>query len=82
MLHSVFPRLYVQNYTIEQWRRIFWSDESTIERELGARPEGTFNQPKEQIKKMFWATFSGLGRRTGLVPLSGNPIAERTGVTR
>jgi hypothetical protein len=30
---------------------------------------------------MFWAAFSGATRRTGLIPLFGDPKAERTGVT-
>lgn len=30
---------------------------------------------------MFWAAFSGATRRTGLIPLFGNPEAERTGIT-
>ncbi|KAJ5158828.1 uncharacterized protein N7500_008479 [Penicillium coprophilum] len=30
---------------------------------------------------MFWAAFSGATRRTGLIPLFGNPEAERTSIT-
>ncbi|KAJ5496357.1 hypothetical protein N7463_008344 [Penicillium fimorum] len=30
---------------------------------------------------MFWAAFSRATRRTGLIPLFGNPEAERTGIT-
>ena len=30
---------------------------------------------------MFWAAFCGAARRTGLIPLFGNPEAERRGVT-
>lgn len=29
---------------------------------------------------MFWAAFSGASRRTGLIPLFGNPTRGRTGV--
>lgn len=76
-----------QHRTPDMWRLVFWSDESTVERGKGARQEWTFTRPKDQIaaqdvqtysykgvKQMFWAVFSGSGRRTGLIPLF--PIDE------
>ncbi|KAJ5117887.1 hypothetical protein N7526_010910 [Penicillium atrosanguineum] len=75
---------------------IFWSDESTVERGKGIRREWTFTRPKFQIptcdvqtfsvykgvKQMFWAAFSGCGRRTGLIPLFGRADSPRGGVNR
>lgn len=86
----------VQGYTPDQWRRVFWSDESTVERGRGARREYTFTRPTNQIreqdieaipvhkgvKQMFWAAFSGSGRRTGLIPLFGDPNSGHRGITR
>jgi len=34
------------------------------------------------IKQMFWAAFSGAGRRTGPIPLSGDPDSPRGGINR
>lgn len=80
--------------TSEQWRRVFWSDESTVERGRGVRREWTFTRPKDQlrehdvdtyphhgIKQMFWAAFSGSGRRSGLIPLYPEDETQR-GVNR
>ncbi|KAJ5982151.1 hypothetical protein N7451_012251 [Penicillium sp. IBT 35674x] len=82
----------VRDYTSEQWSKIFWSDESTIERGKGARREYTSNRPSTQIPlrdidvfdchKDVWAAFSGGGRRTGLIPLFGNPESPNGGVDR
>jgi transposase len=66
----------VRDYNSNKWRRVFWSDESTVERGKGARREYTFTRPACQIaardieeisvhkgiKQMFWAAFSGSGR--------------------
>jgi hypothetical protein len=35
----------------------------------------------KQIKQMFWAAFSSLPRRSGLIPLFGDPQSRRSGVT-
>jgi hypothetical protein len=35
----------------------------------------------KQIKQMFWAAFSGLPRRLGLIPLFGDPLSRRGGVS-
>ncbi|KAJ5104253.1 hypothetical protein N7532_004782 [Penicillium argentinense] len=84
-------------FTSEDWARVFWSDECTVERGIGIRREWSFirpkNQPQEgqvqglpykgkQVKQMFWAAFSGAERRTGLIPLFGDPNSERQGVNR
>ncbi|KAJ5512190.1 hypothetical protein N7463_001742 [Penicillium fimorum] len=85
-----------RHFTPNDWARVFWSDECTVERGIGVRREWTFIRPKDQpregqcqglphrgkqVKQMFWAAFSGAIRRTGLIPLFGDPNAERTGVT-
>ncbi|OGE49971.1 hypothetical protein PENARI_c019G06796 [Penicillium arizonense] len=85
-----------RHFTPEDWARVFWSDECTVERGIGVRREWTFvrpcDQPRKgqcqglpsrgkQVKQMFWAAFCGAARRTGLIPLFGNPEAERRGVT-
>ncbi|KAJ5556535.1 hypothetical protein N7494_000450 [Penicillium frequentans] len=86
----------VQDYDSEKWTKIFWSDESTVEKGKGARREYTFNRPSTQIplrdidavdchkakSQMFWAAFSGSGRRTGLIPLFGDPDSPHGGVNR
>src|SRR5699024_1734442 len=60
----------------------------------GVRPVWTWNSPTEQlemqdihavrtgksVKQMFWAGFSH-NRRTGLVPLDGDPDTRHSGVT-
>ncbi|KAJ5529938.1 hypothetical protein N7527_003331 [Penicillium freii] len=85
-----------RHFTPEDWARVYWSDECTVERGIGIRREWTFVRPKDQpkerqyqglpdrgkqVKQMFWAAFSGANRRTGLIPLFGNAEAERTGIT-
>lgn len=86
-----------RHFIAEDWARVYWSDECTIERGIGVRREWTFirprDQPKErqcqglpikgnQVKQMFWGAFSGSTRRTGLIPLFRNPEAPRGGVDR
>lgn len=82
------------NYTAEDFERVIWSDECSIERGVGARPIWTFRSPSQQlidrdihatrcgkgVKQMFWAAF-GYNRRTGLLPLDGDPQSTRGGVT-
>jgi hypothetical protein len=85
-----------RHFTPEDWARVFWSDECIVERGIGVRREWSFvrpcDQPREgqyqglpsrgkQVKQMFWATFCGVARRTGLIPLFGNPEVERRSVT-
>lgn len=86
----------VQHYNTYKWKQVFWSDESTVEWGKGARREYTFTRPKDQvsaqdieeisvhkgIKQMFWAAFAGCGRRTGLIPLFGDPESPRGGINR
>lgn len=84
-----------EHFTPEDWARAFWSDECSIERGIGERREYTFTPRSKQIrerdirptltkgtqvKQMFWAAFSGSTRRTGLIPLYGNPTSARGGV--
>lgn len=78
----------------EDWRRVIWTDECSVERGKGIRPIWTWNSPTEQlekqdiygvrtgksVKQMFWAGFS-YDRRTGLVPLDGDPDSRHHGVT-
>ncbi|KAJ5642736.1 hypothetical protein N7490_006736, partial [Penicillium lividum] len=73
-----------RHFTPEDWARVYWSDECTVERGIGVRREWTFTRPQNQPKEgqMFWAAFSGAERRTGLIPLFGDPNSERGGVNR
>ena len=83
-------------FTPADWARVYWSDECTVERGIGIRREWTFIRPRDQpkkgecqglphrgkqVKQMFWAAFSAT-RRTGLIPLFGDPTSERGGVNR
>lgn len=83
-----------RHFTPEDWARVLWSDECSVERGAGLRPCWTFTPVKEQlakkdiksvytgkgIRQMFWAAF-GEDIRTDLVPLSGDPNSSRGGVT-
>ena len=84
-----------QAYTLHDWMKVSWSDECIVERGVGVRPTWTFTRPKDQIRlyniqplrcsgkgltKMLWAAF-GHNRRTGLVPLNGDPLAKNKGIT-
>ncbi|KAJ5783167.1 hypothetical protein N7457_004941 [Penicillium paradoxum] len=86
-----------EHFTPEDWARVFWSDECTVERGIGVRQEWTFIRRKDQcrlhqvqglpykgrqVKQMFWAAFSGAQRRSGLILLLGGPEPERGGVNR
>jgi transposase len=86
-----------QNFTKEDFDRVFWSDECTIERGIGLRLEYSFIRPSEQaaagevmptphrgfqVKQMFWAAFAGSLRRSGLIALYGDPESSRGGVNR
>lgn len=93
--------LQYQYFTSEDWARVYWSDECTVERGIGERREWTFTRPRDQlfqhlkegsqvqmipargkqIKQMFWAAFCGLPRRSGLIPLFGDPESRRGGVS-
>ena len=84
-----------QTYSIIDWHKVTWSDECTVERGRGVRPVWTLVRPCEQlylkdvepvlcsgkgVKKMLWAAF-GSNRRTGLMPLDGDPESARGGVS-
>jgi hypothetical protein len=86
-----------EHFTPADWARVFWPDECTVERGIGVRREWTFIRPRDQcrlkqvqglpykgkqIKQMFWAAFSGAERRSGLIPLFGDPESQRGGVNR
>ena len=82
-----------KDFTAEDWRKVKWSDECSVERGAGIRPVWTFLRPSEQllqgdvkekrtgkgVKQMFWAGF-GQEIRTGLIPLDGDPDSARGGV--
>ncbi|KAJ5292217.1 hypothetical protein N7478_001468 [Penicillium angulare] len=77
-----------RHYQKDNSDRVFWSDECTIERRIGLRPEYSFIRPSDQAaagevmptphrgfqcKQMFWGCFSGSRRRSGLLTLDGDP---------
>jgi hypothetical protein len=83
-----------RHYTTEDFARVYWSDETSIERGSGERDEWSFCRPKDQARKgefkpiplgkqlrqMFWASFSGDTRRTGLIPLFRHSESPRGGI--
>ena len=83
-----------RDFTPEDWSRVYWSDETSVERGSGENAEWTFTRPKDQaregevkpiplgkqLRQMFWASFSGDPRRTALIPLFGHPASPRGGV--
>lgn len=82
------------HFTATDWGRIIWSDECSVERGKGVRPTRSWYTPTEQlrerdihaigtgngVKQMFWAGFTH-NRRSGLVPLDGDPDSQQGGVT-
>ncbi|KAJ6168001.1 hypothetical protein N7497_000844 [Penicillium chrysogenum] len=82
-----------EHFTPEDWACVCWSDKCSVERGAGIRPVWTFTRPCRQcperdvktyrtgksVRQMFWALF-GEQRRTGLIPLDGDPEAARGGV--
>lgn len=48
-LRFTWARLY-EDYTPEDWTRVYWSDECTIERGAGFRKTYTFTRPSDQIR--------------------------------
>lgn len=86
-----------RHFTPEDWSRVYWSDECSIERGIGVKREWTFIRPRDQprekqcqglpykgkqVKQMFWGAFCGGLRRTGLIPLYGDSQSERGGINR
>lgn len=83
-----------EHFQAADWKRVKWSDECTVERGVGIQPVWTFLRPSEQleqgdikeqrcgkgVKQMFWAAF-GYNTRSGLIPLKGDPLSERQGVS-
>lgn len=95
--HARQRREWVEHYehfTLEDWKHVKWTDECTVERGTGIRPVWTFLRPREQleqrdirevrcgkgVKQMLWAGF-GFGIRTNLIPLDGDPLSARGGVS-
>jgi transposase len=84
-----------RDFTPEDWSRVYFSDETSIERGSGAGAQWTFVRPihqaregeihekpcGKQIRQMFWACINGDTRRTGLIPMDGDPESPRGGVT-
>jgi len=83
-----------EHFSLEDWKRVKWTDECSIERGVGTRPTWTFLRPSEQlvhrdvkevrcgknVKKMLWAGF-GFGIHTSLIPLDRDPLSARGGVS-
>ena len=81
-------------WTRAQWARIRWSDECSIERGKGVKPDWVFRRPREGLfpwavqpkargtrhSIMFWAAF-GFGIRSDLVVCEGDPKAAHRGFT-
>ncbi|KAJ5635170.1 uncharacterized protein N7484_008483 [Penicillium longicatenatum] len=62
-----------------------WLNEGLVFAESGLLLVQKTNQKRAKSKgylNMFWAAFSGAVRRTGLIPLFGDPASERGGVNR
>ena len=88
----IWARRY-EHFTTEDWAKVLWSDECSVERGAGLRPRWTFNSLREQlaqkdvkqvhtgkgIRQMFWAAF-GEETRTDLLTLNGDPNSPRGGV--
>ncbi|KAJ5148853.1 hypothetical protein N7448_000431 [Penicillium atrosanguineum] len=71
-----------RHFTPEDWKRewTFIPPKNQLqERESGIQM--TLSKGK-QTKQMFWAYFSGAPRKTGLIPLFGDPTADRKGITK
>ena len=83
-----------EDWTVNDWKRVCWTDEATIERGVGKKPKWTFNSPREQlqqhdvttytankaVRRMVWGGFS-YDRRTHLQELFGDPESARGGVS-
>jgi hypothetical protein len=82
------------HFISEDWVKVRWTDECSVERGRGIGARWTFTRPSEQLERkdvhsrpcgkgvsqMFWAGF-GTNMRTELIELNGNPIAKKKGVT-
>lgn len=82
------------NWAEEDWKRVRWSDECSIERGSGVRQGWVFRRPGEGLERwavqgkplftrfsqMFWACF-GFDIRSDLVVMEGDPDSKRGGVT-
>lgn len=84
-----------RDFDTSEWKKKI-SDKTTVERGKGGRREWTFTPRSQQVrsrdiqevschksvKQMFWAAFSGSGRRNGPIPLFGDANSPRGGVNR
>lgn len=78
------------NWPAEQWNRIIWTDECSLERGKGRPREWVFRKPKEQWQKdkittyktgketrvMVWGAFNGT-RRSQIVRIRNDPTSPR-----
>ena len=78
----------------EQWLKVNWSDECSVEKSSGAKPTWVFCTPGDKWKRdciapkkksgavsqMVWACFAG-GEKGPMVDMIGDPEAKRGGVT-
>lgn len=81
-------------YTPQEWRRILWSDECSVERGKGGQLIWTWHSLTEQlrehdvreirtgksIKKMFWGAFK-FDKQSPLVPLTSDGSSAGGGIT-
>lgn len=86
-----------EQFTPQEWRRVVWSDECSIERGVGAQQRWVFMRPSEQLLhpeilhdstrhcgkgvKKMFWAAFCYARRTALVPMNGDPDARSGGVT-
>jgi hypothetical protein len=52
-----------QAYTLNDWMKVSWSDECTIERGVGIKPIWTFTRPRDQARERY-TTRPVLGERS------------------
>jgi hypothetical protein len=81
-------------WRVEEWKKYIWSDECSVELEVGQKREWVFRTPSQKWEKdfiqpykkgkgvslMVWGAF-GAGRRSELVFIPGDPESKRGGVT-
>jgi len=82
------------HWTVEDWYKVIFSDECTIEKGSGKKPDWVFRMLHEALYKdcvnakgtaravvqMVWACFNG-HTKDAIVPISGDPTSGRKGVT-
>jgi len=82
-----------QHWTVEQWMKVIWSDECSVERGTGKERAWGFRFPHEKWNKemiqpykkgkgvsvMVWGAFYGKGEQSGLLRLGRDPDSKRGG---